>query len=77
MIRVAALDCALPENDHICTANKVEFYPTFVFFPPNSDKLEGTKLDEDPPSNYEFMERIADYVQSVQAPHWPSLAPFE
>jgi thiol-disulfide isomerase/thioredoxin len=54
VIRFAALDCALAENEEICKANQVNAYPTFSFFKPFTTDIVGIDLN-----------KTRDYIQGA------------
>jgi protein disulfide-isomerase A6 len=69
VIRVAALDCALTENDDICSANKVKMYPSFGFFKPFANSRVGEAIEEDMEyaSSDQFMKMMINFVQNLPA----------
>jgi thiol oxidase len=46
VMRVAAVDCALVENEDICLANNVMMYPTFAFFKPFANDTVGIVINK-------------------------------
>jgi thiol-disulfide isomerase/thioredoxin len=81
VIRVAAIDCALTENDHICSLNNVTMYPTIGFFKPFANSSQGIMIDEDFESataEY-FMGMMIDFVENLdnRPAHFPILESYK
>ena len=66
-------------NDAICNSNRVEFYPTFKFFPPLSDNKTGMIREDEHTTNEKFMDDIIDFIETlpVKPSHYPDLSPFK
>ncbi len=82
VIRVAAVDCALVENDEICAANQVRVFPTFAFFKPFSTNLTGITINKthDYVKGSEFFYGlIFEFLENLNEPKvdFPVLKPYE
>ena len=78
VIRVAALDCALPENREICTRVDVKWYPTFRLFPALKEDMSGSLFEvKDVADKESFMRKMIEFIESHQEKpkHWPELTP--
>jgi thiol-disulfide isomerase/thioredoxin len=81
VIRVAAIDCALTENDDICSLNRVTMYPSFRFFKPFANSSKGIIIDEDlefATGEY-FMGMMIDFVENLdnRPAHFPILESYK
>jgi hypothetical protein len=80
VIRVGAIDCALPENDPICYENNVVFYPKFAFFQPFATSRTGISIPYDLTrfANEQIIGLMVDFIEKLyQKPKdFPVLQPF-
>ena len=78
IVKVAALDCSVDENNDVCREFEVMAYPTIRFIPPHykeGDKQIGIDIaghDEDV-----ILNGIVNELEKVKnVKHWPNLTPF-
>jgi hypothetical protein len=68
VIRVAAVDCALPRNEQICWDNYVVFYPKFAIFPPYSVGRVGSNVayDLSRTTNEYTVSLMINFIENLQ-----------
>ena len=67
-------------NDEICNHNRVEFYPTFKFFPPYSTNRTVERREDETTPGEKFMDDIISFIEyevPIKPPHFPELSSFK
>ena len=81
VLRVAAMNCADPTNDQVCSMFNIQYYPSVRLLPrrasldkPNHDQIEIRSIDENT-----ILEKTIDFIQNTSpAPlNWPDLNEFK
>ena len=86
VIAVAAIDCAIETNMHVCRDFEIMGYPTLKLLPPKA-KIEsvGTYQDIGKKDKDNIKTEMMNFVSKIQANHtfaetvdrWPILTPYE
>ena len=81
VLRIAAMNCADPSNDQVCSLFNIKYYPTVRLLPrhanfdkPDHDQIEIRSVDE----NIIF-EKTVDFIQNISPVplNWPDLNEFK